>query len=145
MDKWKRKLDITITLVILTAILLLSDPLKCRAQWLGVTIAEQPSVTTMLEMPVGFARLSLITHVNQVDPQFRVRFGVAYDKIPGLEFIGYVPQMNLSLKYPGYNTPFGAEVRWHLDSDTYRLVLGTDIYTGAPVFSPYFTAFAKFK
>lgn len=138
-------MDITITLAILTAILLLSGAVKCRAQWLGVTAAKQPSVTTMIEMEVGFARLSLLTHVNRFDPQFRFRFGLAYDKVPGLEFIAYVPQMNMGLKQTGYNTPFGAEVRWHLDSDTYRLVLGTDIFTGEPALVPYFTAFAKFK
>ena len=96
-------------------------------------------------MEQGFARLSLVTHINGQDPQFRVRFGVAYDKIPGLEFIAYVPQMNLSLKQIAYNTPFGAEVRWKIDSDTYRLVLGTDIWTKGQFFSPYFTAFARFK
>ena len=143
MSKWRRKSDIFFLLLLVTILLLAHQ--KCQGQWLGGTISRYPSVTTMIEMEQGFARLSLVTHVNGQDPQFRVRFGVAYDKIPGLEFVAFAPIMNLSLKQMAYNTPFGAEVRWKLDSDTYRLVLGTDIWPKGQVFSPYFTAFAKFK
>jgi len=141
------KHEIFIASTVLTLVLTLCSAAKSQKSFVGVGFGpySTPYVTTLQELDAGFARLSLVSHINTIDPHFRVRFGCAIYGKSKLHGVVYVPQMNLSLKRGMYNTPFGAELRWLPgNSGDYLLVLGSDYFLGTD-FKPYIQAFVKFK
>jgi len=145
-DKSQIKAELFVVLAVFMLIFALCTSAKSQKSFVGVGIDKaSPHVTTLQEMDAGFARVSLLTRISTVDPQFRLRFGCAIYGKRRLHGIVYAPQFNLSLKYAGYNTPFGAELRWlpGLSGD-YLIVAGTDYFL-RDYFSPYIQVYAKFK
>jgi len=146
-DKSQVKAELFAVLVVFMLIVAFCTSAKSQKSFVGVGYGNYstPYVTTLQELDAGFARLSLVSHINTVDPHFRLRFGCAIYGQSKVHGVIYVPQMNLSLKRGRYNTPLGAELRWVPgDSGSFLLVLGTDYFL-QDNFSPYIQAYAKFK